>query len=719
MAEFTLPIIQNGVFEQAALKATQDAAARLHLGVTLNICSPEFGADPTGVKDSTAAIQAAVDKGRILSAYGVVTILCPAGVYRVSPPFINIWGYTTIKGDGIGSTIFLIDSSKINESTVENGVFHTGTYNQRIDDSSIFRVTLRDFSIYTTLKSGAPSHSAAKGFQHIAADHMNSKAWGITFNTHLGTGPADPDSVHTIENVEIWDTAGGLALLGLDDQGCKVTNLRVRRTWKQGLLVGKPYDHPEAYEGTARRTGAADNKFVHADISGGNQGAVGCAGIEIYTAQTKFLNSTSWYHRRHAEDIYTKTTKIEGNYATYDSYTKMRDGAGWYIDGTRNLFIGCTSQETGGHGFVVKGSQTQMIACIGESASYFDTAGPKVQETGKGQFMNTAANFYISNWTHTSQMYACRGQNAYKLGEAAKYGIYVEDYIKYFTLDGFTTVNSYGVEADGTHKIENRIPVDSRIGVGSRFEIDGVRTPSSSASASPSPERPWVRQLTPGMLKATRVASWDPASLADGEAVVSLASSGGSAPSGALAQADESKQPIAAGLAGKRAWATQGTGWLQAADIGTSDQWTVALAVAVHASSNGQYLLSCIGAGATNPASIVVTDKRGLRLNSGGGRAGYTAKTADGALTLHKPQVIVMVCDGTTVQAWVDGEKSSEAPVATGAVKPLSGRATLGAYYAGTGVADATFGEAAIFSTALTDDQVAGLSDYLLRAWQK
>lgn len=716
MTEIIVPIIgEAGAFTGDGLGAAQ----RVHHGMTLNICSPEFGADPTGVEDSTPAIQAAVDKGRSLSAFGVVTILCPAGVYRVAPPFVHVWGHMTLRGDGIGSTIFLIDSSKIDETTVENGVFHTGTFNTHANDPSIYRVTLSDFSIYTSLKSGAASYSAEKGFQHIAADQMNSRAWGITFNNDLGAGPSDPDSVQTLENIEIWDAAGGFAFLGLDDQGCKTTNIRTRRTWNQGLLVGKPHTHPEGYENGVRRTGAADNKFLHADISGANQGQVGCAGIEVYTAQTKFLNSTSWYHRRHAEDIYSKTVKVEGDYSTYDSYNKMRDGAGWYIDGTRNIFIGCTSQETGGHGWVVKGSQTQMVACIGESASYFDTAGPK-DETGKGIYRNTAACFYIANWTHTSQLYGLRAQDAYNLGEASKWGFFVEDYIKQFRLDSALTFNSKGKEADGTDKIQNSIPIESAlIGVGTQMTIDGQNFPSAAANTGGTVSAVWGQEMVPYEVPSL-LAHWDASTsmtVAAGKVSALPQLSGSTVEQ--LAQADELKRPTVSSLVGKPAFRTsiEAGSFVQAQNIASTPVWSVALAVAVHSKANSQYLLSAIGVGAINPASIVVTDKLGLRLNSGGSSAGYTAKTAENVLTLHKPHVVVMVNNGATVQVWLDGVKSAETPVATGAVKPLSGRLALGAYYAGTNAASATFGEVALFSSALTDTQVAGVSAYLGKKW--
>ena len=58
----------------------------------------EFGADPTGVSDSTAAIQAAIDYAfthnnagaTVTAGQGVNNVFCPAGIYKTSYPSSSI-----------------------------------------------------------------------------------------------------------------------------------------------------------------------------------------------------------------------------------------------------------------------------------------------------------------------------------------------------------------------------------------------------------------------------------------------------------------------------------------------------------------------------------------------------------------------------------------------------------------------------------------------------
>ena len=77
----------------------------------------------------------------------------------------------------------------------------------------------------------------------------------------------------------------------------KIDKLRIRQTLRQGLLVGKPVGHPlRAREGDT--PGAADNKFSMIDVSDANMSFGTYAGIEIYTSQSKFEASTSWFNKR-------------------------------------------------------------------------------------------------------------------------------------------------------------------------------------------------------------------------------------------------------------------------------------------------------------------------------------------------------------------------------------------------------------------------------------
>lgn len=735
MAFKTIKLNDDGTISGAGL----DAVKRMQYGATFNICSPEFGADPTGVKDSTAAIQKAVSKAAATPGGGVVVI--PGGEFRVSPPFINLKGYISIRGEGIGSSHLFIDQSKIDSNTVENGVFHTGTYDQRVFDRQLYRISLSEFSIHTTMPDGTILRGANGEYQHIGAEFMNTKVWGITFNTYLGEGPADPDAVHTLENIEIWDTAGGIAFLGLDDQGCKATNIRVRRTGKQGLLVGKPFEHPEAYETNPndaakpyRRTGAADNKFIRMDISGANLSKGGYAGIEVYTAQCMFMQCTSWYHKRYmAGDINatmdgstaniwntkaTKTTPVPGQKNLQaDEFRYMRDGAGWYITGTRNEFANCTSQETGGHGWVMIGALCTYDSCRGESASYFDTAKEDAAKTGE------AAGFFVSSWSWGTTLRGCIAQNAYKREQAAYVGFYFQDYSNRLRVRDCVTQNMpYNVPADIT-KGERAVIMPPHPQAEVAIEVNDKFL--STFDRDKKVQAPTAAPVVPSELGSV-MAHWDFSDAAkvtsSGGRVSAVAMESGTATDGTLAQADAAKQPWLSTLGGRTAIKVKSseTDFLQAAAIGTapiSGGWTVAMVGSMNSNVNGQYFFSSIGVGAVKPASITATEMFGLRANSGGSSAGYTAKSADGSLTKFLPSVIIMTATTAGITVWVDGVKSVEAPTTTGAAVDLTGKATIGAYYGGTNGADATIGEAAIFSRALTDDEISALTAYFRSKW--
>lgn len=71
-----------------------------------------LGADPTGVVDATAIIQAAIDSlpTRSGSKYGV--IYCPRGDYKITGEITcTEWRGVTFKGDGLGATRFVSDNA--------------------------------------------------------------------------------------------------------------------------------------------------------------------------------------------------------------------------------------------------------------------------------------------------------------------------------------------------------------------------------------------------------------------------------------------------------------------------------------------------------------------------------------------------------------------------------------------------------------------------------
>lgn len=745
MAFKTIKLNDDGTISGAGM----DAVKRMRYGRTYKPDSPEYGGDPTGVKDSRAAIQACVDDAA-KNGGGMVEL--SGGIWRVGYPGIEMKGYTGVRGAGTGQTIIVIDQTTIPADAEETGVFHTGTYNKRVTDSGRFRIYLGSFTIVTSLQDGTLARSSSGALQHIDAKFFQTKMWGICFNTFLESGPADPDCVHTMHDIEIWDTAGGIALLGLDDQGCKITDIRIRRTWKQGYLIGKPFDHPEAWENNPadpskpkRMTGAADNHFDRTECSGANQSLGYYAGFEVYGSQCTFDQPKSWYHKRSiagdysgtlptgdVENIWnvsaTKETAIPGavNLKT-DNFRFAKAGAGYAIYGRDNKFTDGGSQETAGHGWCLFGLDNTFKNCDGESPSYYDTV------TGSAK-TSEAAGFFITNWARGNDVSGCRVKNAYNRNQAARMGFYFQDYISEISVVRCKTRNLPFI--NGVDGAENAayIPIAKNIGVETTLQVGDIffSTLSKDSKGNGSgASAPTAASVIPSEIGSV-MAHWDFSDTAkvtsSGGRVSAVAMESGTATDGTLVQSDAAKQPWISALAGKSAIKVKSVenDFLQAPAIGTAaigTGWTIAFAGSVNSNVNGQYLVSTIGGGATKPVSITVTEMLGLRANSNGSTNGWTAKSADKALTQYATSVIVMVGTSSGVDLYVNGVKSAEAPIVSVATADLSGKFTLGSYYGSasagtmTGGADSTIGEVAVFAKALSANEVSGLSGYLLNKW--
>ena len=68
----------------------------------MSINAVNYGADPTGAKDSTAAIQRAVDD---VASHGGGSVELPRGIYRVSDPFIEIKHRVEVIGQGPATVV--------------------------------------------------------------------------------------------------------------------------------------------------------------------------------------------------------------------------------------------------------------------------------------------------------------------------------------------------------------------------------------------------------------------------------------------------------------------------------------------------------------------------------------------------------------------------------------------------------------------------------------
>ena len=390
-----------------ALENVQVPAAQPKSARSVNVLDAPYRADPTGAQDSTKAIQDAVDA---VAALGGGAVFIPGGVYKVSYPFIQLKGFVQVYGEGTATQIVATTDKTIVKKT---GVFHTGTYEERLQDPTCLRFGVSNLMI----------RSRKSGIQH---QQWIPNLCGICFNTDLGKDPADPDAVPTLNFIEIWGMETGAAIIGIDDQAMKVFSLKTRHCGQSGLLVGKPVGHPE---GTG---GAADNKFFGADIGGSNQSKSGYAGIEVWTSQTKFSLSTSWYTHRAAPfaDLYALPTgstagqDVAAGAPSTANRRNQKDGAGWYIRATKCAFVECEAQENGGHGFIVAYGDNVLSECRAESSSYKGTVTTPAK-------INEASDFYVLNeGTDGTVLNACTSRSARKADGGARWSYYVETWFK-------------------------------------------------------------------------------------------------------------------------------------------------------------------------------------------------------------------------------------------------------------------------------------------------
>ena len=211
----------------------------------------DAGADPTGVTDSTAIINAAIHAAHTA---GGGTVYLPAGHYKVSEPFIELLGGVHLQGAGRESTVIFADTGA--GSSSKTAIIHAGSWHApRIGrDNLLMGVS----DLWIKSSHPRPSH-VSSATPRPGQDGMHPNIGGVLLNTELGDNPPEPDGAHRIENVLIWGVSFGVAVLGLDDQGCQLRNVRVRRTLGPGVVIGKSPEHITSVTAGRREIGAADN----------------------------------------------------------------------------------------------------------------------------------------------------------------------------------------------------------------------------------------------------------------------------------------------------------------------------------------------------------------------------------------------------------------------------------------------------------------------------
>ena len=365
------------------------------------------GADPTGAADSTAAINQAI---RRVHEAGGGTVHLPAGSYKVSAPFIELLGGVHLQGAGRESTIIFADTGAGAEQ--KTAIIHAGTWlTPRVGKDNLL-MGVSDLWIKSS--HPRPSHVSSTA-PTVGKDGMHPNIGGILLHTELGDNPPEPDGTHRIENVLIWDVAFGVAVLGLDDQGCQLRNVRVRRTLGPGVVIGKSPEHITSVTAGRREIGAADNILDAVDVSGANIAGGTNAGFEIYATNTTLTACKSWYNRR---SIHGAEGRPGGIWDTSNMHRFTAAGAGFFIRGGRNMLASCTAQENGGHGVVIVGHSSQVTGCRSASSSWHDCVSGEAKAS-------EAADFFVTNWAHHLILSSNIAQAEYK-GKTPRYGFAIE-----------------------------------------------------------------------------------------------------------------------------------------------------------------------------------------------------------------------------------------------------------------------------------------------------
>lgn len=167
---------------------------KVKLNDTVNV--KDFGADPTGVVDSSPAIQAAIDTGK--------RVYVPKGTYRclstLSIKAATTWGVfgpgIVITGDGVGSTFF--DNQVANGPLFDiDAATHGGTY------SANMGTELENFQILTTTSPAASTGIRVLNGYQITFKNVVVK--GMTANgIELKNGAFVDDGWNRVSIINCW-----------------------------------------------------------------------------------------------------------------------------------------------------------------------------------------------------------------------------------------------------------------------------------------------------------------------------------------------------------------------------------------------------------------------------------------------------------------------------------------------------------------------------------
>jgi len=405
------------------------------------VTSAPYSADNTGVNDARGAIQSAIND---VAAAGGGVVFLPAGTYRIEFLVDGL-------GTGQGCGLQLKDSVILAGEGFATMLYPTGTWAQEAGVVGIgnFATTaaVRDAQVRDLFIKGSNSTSS-----HVTP---TSNRDGILFNTNAIT--TEPDAVHRINNVWLWDCDRSLVLMGDDDQAIVVNTVRVRWALRQGVLLGRE-------DGSG---GGPDNFLAFVDVSSANRGGGTYARFEIWASNVHLNSCKSWY------------TKRSTAFTTGIGY---KDGAGFYLSATRIFASNLEAQDNGGHGVLMRYGNINIQGLIADSNSYYANVSGSAAT-------NECYGLYIGAGVASATVSGINALNRSPLHQDQKYGVYIDSSSRNVELSGTakdnalvqnTPVTAAGVAwsaaPDSSHLVAIGV---TATGVGSTTVVNGYATSST------------------------------------------------------------------------------------------------------------------------------------------------------------------------------------------------------------------------------------------------
>jgi len=185
---------------------------------------------------------------------------------------------------------------------------------------------------------GGPIEAVQVSDLLVACDQK--AATGIDLNI-VGTAgfySDEPDAVCRLDGLWVYDAADdGIVYRGTDTQACVSSRIRVRRARRHGFRIEAPDNVWIACEATTSGPDGA-GFYVGTAIDGSN--GIGAGNVHFHACK-------AWYCR----------------------------GLGWHVTGSRTTFVGCESQDTARHGWLIEAARNAFSACVADTAGMADVGG--------------------------------------------------------------------------------------------------------------------------------------------------------------------------------------------------------------------------------------------------------------------------------------------------------------------------------------------------------